>query len=83
MKYQWEDEGWYLRHKSRWDALELRGWEFRRPPQVPNNRVGITIFRDGDEYTMFVPKTTPQEAHEELLERCEYHAANYNISSQP
>jgi hypothetical protein len=76
MDYIWENDEWYCAHRARWDALEAQGWQFAHP--IPLfSRVGIKIFRDGDEYTMYVPRTTPREIHEELLERCEYHAANY------
>lgn len=74
MKYAWEDEQWYLAHKPRWDALEAQGWKFREPQPV-FNRVGLAIFRGDDQYTMYVPRTTPEEIHCEMLERCEYHAA--------
>jgi len=76
MNYAWENDPWYIAHKARWDALKATGWQFREPLPL-TNRVGMTIFRDSDEYTMYVARTTPQEIHEELLERCEYHAANY------
>lgn len=74
MNYQWENEEWYLAHKLRWDALEAQGWQFAEPIPL-YNRVGIKIFRDGDEYTMYVARTATEEIHYELLERCEYHAA--------
>ncbi|MEK6281890.1 MAG: hypothetical protein AABN95_16170 [Acidobacteriota bacterium] len=77
MAYSWENNEWYLAHKTRWDALAAQGWQFRHPAPL-SNRVGITIFREGDHYTMYVARTTPEEVHAELLERCEYHAANYH-----
>lgn len=76
----WENDEWYLAHKARWDALELAGWKFRKPTPL-FNRVGLTMFREGDNldsYTWYIAKDqTPEEIHRGMLERCEYHAANY------
>lgn len=69
----WENEPWYLSQKTRWDALIAQGWKFRKPPHV-FARVGLTIFRGEDHYTMYLAPTTPQEVHDEALRRCEYHA---------
>lgn len=72
----WEQDEWYLRHKERWDALESKGWQFRKPAPV-FNRVGLTIFRGDDQFTMYIAQDfAPEEIHSQLLERCEYHAAN-------
>lgn len=76
MDFECKEWQWYPIHRERWSALISRGWRFRKPPAI-YNRVGITIFKDDDEYTMYVALMTPEEAHEELLERCECHAANY------
>lgn len=76
MGYPWENEDWYLAHKAEWDALAADGRQFIRPLRVPANRVGLTIFRAEDRYTMYIAKDQdPQEIHAELLERCKYHAA--------
>ncbi len=53
MDYPWEDEQWYATHRDRWDALEAQGWSFVRPPNVPFNRVGLTMFRADDRYTWY------------------------------
>jgi hypothetical protein len=76
MSYPWENEDWYKAHTAEWDALAAQGWQFVRPREVPANRVGLTIFRRDDRYTMYVAKDRePQEIHAELLDRCKYHAA--------
>lgn len=76
--YPWEHEAWYVAHKPRWDAMEAQGWKFRSAKPV-FNRVGLTIFRGDDHYTMYISKDwSPEEIHTQLLERCEYHAAYPN-----
>lgn len=80
MAYPWENDEWYLAHKQRWDALEADGWRFSKPQPLPN-RVGLTIRRGNDHYTMYITKDwTPEEIHEDLLKRCEYHAAYAGLS---
>jgi len=78
--YGWKNEAWYLKQRPRWDALELKGWTFSAPPSIPN-RVGLTMRKGDDYYTMYVAKDwDPEEINTQLLERCEYHAAS-NISA--
>lgn len=75
----WINEPWYVAQTPRWDALEAQGWQFRRPSWV-FNRVGLTMFREGDEYAWYIPKDqTPEEIHTKLLERCEYHARSFKV----
>jgi len=78
MAYPWENEEWYLAHKSRWDVLVQKGWRFYEPLPLPN-RIGLTVTKDTtDHYTMYVAKDqSPEEIHLELLERCEYHVAYF------
>lgn len=81
MAYPWEQDEWYLAHKARWDALEAQGWMFSEPQPILD-RVGLTIRRGDDHYTMYIAKDwSPEEIHSQLLERCEYHAANPAVNS--
>lgn len=76
MAYPWENDEWYQAHKLRWDALDAQGWMFEKPEPV-FNRVGLTIRRGADHYTMYISKDwSAEEIHSQLLERCEYHAAH-------